>query len=72
VIYKSIGANDRARATVAVGIGYCATLQAWTRASLDRLDVLEITVDDCIGSSDAQTWAIFDLVGRIPLTAPPE
>jgi uncharacterized protein (UPF0276 family) len=54
---------------VSVGIGYRATLQAWTRDNLDRLDVLEITVDDCVGGSDAQTSAIFDLVGRIPLTA---
>jgi uncharacterized protein (UPF0276 family) len=53
----------------ALGIGYRAALQAWTRASLDRFDVLEITVDDCLGGSDAQTSAIFDLVGRIPLTA---
>jgi uncharacterized protein len=54
---------------VAVGIGYRAALQAWTRANLDRFDVLEITVDDCVCGGDAQTSAIFDLVGRIPLTA---
>jgi uncharacterized protein (UPF0276 family) len=53
----------------ALGIGYRAALQAWTRANLDRFDALEITVDDCLGGSEAQTSAIFDLVGRIPLTA---
>jgi uncharacterized protein (UPF0276 family) len=53
----------------ALGIGYRAALQAWTHANLDRFDVLEITVDDCFGGSDAQESAIFDLVGRIPLTA---
>src|SRR5215470_15325809 len=52
-----------------VGIGYRAVLDAWTRANLDRFDVLEITVDHCIGGSKSTHAAIYDLVGRIPMTA---
>jgi uncharacterized protein len=52
-----------------VGIGYRAAIGDWTRANLDRFDVLEITVDHCIYGSKQQQSAIFDLVGRIPLTA---
>ena len=53
----------------AVGIGYRAVLAAWTRANLDRFDVLEITVDHCIGGSKSTHSAIFDLVGTVPLLA---
>ncbi len=53
----------------AVGIGYRSAIQGWTRAHLDRFDVLEITVDHCITGGPAQRSAIYDLVGRIPLTA---
>src|SRR5258707_417244 len=53
----------------AVGIGYRAVIDRWTRDNLDRFDVLEITVDHCIGTSKTLRSAIFDLVGRIPLTA---
>ena len=52
-----------------VGIGYRASLDAWTRANLHQFDVLEITVDDCIFGSRRRQSAIFDLVGRVPLTA---
>jgi uncharacterized protein len=52
-----------------VGIGYRPAIDAWTRANLDRFDVIEITVDHCIAGGNAQHSAIFDLVGRIPLTA---
>jgi uncharacterized protein (UPF0276 family) len=52
-----------------VGIGYRAPLDAWTRANLHQFDVLEITVDDCIFGSRRRQSAIFDLVGRVPLTA---
>jgi uncharacterized protein (UPF0276 family) len=52
-----------------VGIGYRAAIGDWTRKNLDRFDVLEITVDHCIHGGDAQRAAIFDLVGRVPLTA---
>jgi hypothetical protein len=53
----------------AVGIGYRAVIDRWTRDNLDCFDVLEITVDHCIGTSNALRSAIFDLVGRVPLTA---
>ncbi|MFL6797936.1 MAG: DUF692 family multinuclear iron-containing protein [Xanthobacteraceae bacterium] len=52
-----------------IGIGYRAAIDDWIRASLDRFDVLEITVDHCIFGGSRQRSAIFDLVGRIPLTA---
>src|SRR5260370_7103479 len=57
------------RASPAVGIGYRAAIDAWTRANLDRFDALEVTVDHCLASSRTLRSAIFDLVGRIPLTA---
>ena len=53
----------------AVGIGYRAAIDEWTRENLDRFDVLEITVDHCIDAATSKRSAIFDLVGRIPLTA---
>src|SRR5690242_17466563 len=53
----------------AIGIGYRAAIDDWTRQNLERFDVLEITVDHCIGGSQPVASAIFDLVGRIPLTA---
>jgi uncharacterized protein len=52
-----------------VGFGYRSAIAEWTRANLDRFDVLEITVDHCIHGGGAQRAAIFDLVGAIPLTA---
>jgi hypothetical protein len=59
----------KARQLPAVGIGYRSVLDAWTRANLDRFDVLEITVDHCMTGSRFAEAAIFDLVGKIPLTA---
>jgi uncharacterized protein len=53
----------------AVGIGYRWTIDEWTRQNLDQFDVLEITVDHCIFGGKAARSAIFDLVGRISLTA---
>src|SRR5713226_8170705 len=53
----------------AVGIGFRAAIADWTRANLDRFDALEITVDHCLAGSRRLRSAIFDLVGRIPLTA---
>ena len=53
----------------AIGIGYRAAIDEWTRGNLDRFDVLEITVDHCMTASKTLRSAIFDLVGRIPLTA---
>ncbi len=56
-------------ASPAVGLGYRSAIADWTRANLDRFDVLEVTVDHCIHGSARQRAEIFDLVGRIPLTA---
>lgn len=53
----------------AIGIGYRWAIDAWTRNNLGRFDVLEITVDHCISGGKATRAAVFDLVGRIPLTA---
>jgi len=53
----------------AVGVGYRSAIGEWTRDNLDRFDVLEITVDHCMAASRTLRSAIFDLVGRIPLTA---
>src|SRR5215471_2286999 len=53
----------------AVGVGYRAAIADWTRENLDRFDALEITVDHCLAGSRTLRSAIFDLVGRIPLTA---
>jgi uncharacterized protein (UPF0276 family) len=53
----------------AIGIGYRAAIGHWTRENLDQFDVLEITVDHCIASGQSVSRAIFDLVGRIPMTA---
>jgi uncharacterized protein (UPF0276 family) len=54
---------------IAVGIGYRAALDAWTKDHLTQFDVLEITVDDCLAAETQRQTAIFDLVGQIPLTA---
>jgi uncharacterized protein (UPF0276 family) len=64
-VTSATAACGRAR----VGIGYRSAIAEWTRANLERFDVLEITVDHCIHGSRAQRAKIFDLVGRIPLNA---
>jgi hypothetical protein len=53
----------------AVGIGYRTVIDDWTRENLARFDLLEITVDHCLVGGEATRAAIYDLVGRIPLTA---
>jgi uncharacterized protein (UPF0276 family) len=53
----------------AVGIGYRWIIDAWTRTNLDRFDVLEVTLDNFMVRGEAARAALFDLVGRIPLTA---
>jgi hypothetical protein len=50
-------------------MGYRSAIGEWTRANLDRFDVLEITVDHCIHGGERVAAEIFDLVGCIPLTA---
>jgi uncharacterized protein len=61
--------KDQHRSCPAVGIGYRAAIDGWTRAHLDRFDVIEVTVDHCIEGGSRQQSAIYDLVDRIPLTA---
>jgi uncharacterized protein len=53
----------------AVGIGYRAAIDQWICDHLNDFDILEITVDNCIDGGRAARSAIYDLVGRIPLTA---
>jgi uncharacterized protein len=55
--------------TPAIGIGYRAAIDDWTREHLQYFDALEITVDHCIHASQSTQSAIFGFVGRIPLTA---
>jgi uncharacterized protein (UPF0276 family) len=50
-------------------MGYRSALAGWTRANLDRFDVLEITVDHCLHGGQRAEAGIFELVGLIPLTA---
>jgi uncharacterized protein (UPF0276 family) len=53
----------------AIGIGYRRQIDRWTRTNLTKFDVLEITLDHCMVGNEAARAMIFDLVGRIPLTA---
>jgi uncharacterized protein len=53
----------------AVGIGYRSAIGDWTRENLAHFDMLEITVDHCLSSGESVASEIFDLVGRIPMTA---
>src|SRR5947208_8379737 len=53
----------------AIGIGYRYSIHDWICANLASVDVLEITLDHCFAGSEASRAAIYDLIGRIPLTA---
>jgi len=57
------------RSHPAIGLGYRRRIDEWTRANLSHFEVLEITLDHCLAGNEATRAAIFDLVGRIPLTA---
>ncbi|HEY7300659.1 MAG TPA: DUF692 domain-containing protein [Xanthobacteraceae bacterium] len=57
------------RGQPAVGIAYRAAIGQWTLDHISHFDVLEITVDHCMDRKRAVCSAIYDLVGRIPLTA---
>lgn len=53
----------------AVGFGFRAEVDGWTMENLARFDVLEITVDHVVSGGRTNQALIYDLVGRIPLTA---
>src|SRR5436190_6249555 len=52
-----------------VGLGYRSQVDRWIRANLASFGVLEVTVDHCLAGGEATRASIFDLVGKIPLTA---
>jgi uncharacterized protein (UPF0276 family) len=52
-----------------IGLGYRNAIAEWTVEHIYCLDALEITVDHCLHGNASQRAEIFDLVGRIPLTA---
>jgi uncharacterized protein len=58
-----------ARPLPSVGIGYRSAIGGWTRDNLAHFDMLEITIDHCISGGESVASEIFDLVGRIPMTA---
>ena len=53
----------------AVGIAYHAGIDQFVRDHLADFDVLEITVDHCFDRGCTVRAGIYDLVGRVPLTA---
>jgi len=53
----------------AVGIAYHPAFDQWARDHLADFDVLEIIVDHCMDRGRTAQATIYDLVGRIPLTA---
>jgi uncharacterized protein (UPF0276 family) len=52
-----------------VGLGYRSQLDRWIRTNLASFGVLEVTLDHCLVGGEATRASIFDLVGKIPLTA---
>ena len=52
-----------------VGLGYRSQLDPWIRANLASFGVLEVTLDHCLAGGETTRASIFDLVGKIPLTA---
>jgi hypothetical protein len=52
-----------------IGLGYRDQIDGWIAANLARFEVLEITLDNCLFGGEASRAAVFDLVGKVPLTA---
>jgi len=52
-----------------IGLGYRDRIDGWIAANLGRFEVLEITLDNCLFGAEASRAAVFDLVGKVPLTA---
>jgi uncharacterized protein (UPF0276 family) len=52
-----------------IGLGYRSQIDGWIRANLPSFGVLEVTLDHCLAGGEAARAAIFDLVGKVPLTA---
>jgi uncharacterized protein (UPF0276 family) len=52
-----------------VGLGYRYQIDRWIRANLPSFGVLEVTLDHCLAGGEATRAPIFDLVGKVPLTA---
>lgn len=61
--------SDPTRQGPGVGLAYRWSIDAWFRAHLDDLDVVEVTVDNCIFGGGAASGAIYSLAGRAPITA---
>jgi uncharacterized protein len=53
----------------AIGIAYHTAIDQWACEHLSDFDVFEIIVDHCIDRGHTVRSKIYDLVGRIPLTA---
>ena len=52
-----------------IGVGFRFAMADWLRNNMSLFDAFEITVDHCRAVSSSKRDEIFDLVGRIPLTA---
>jgi uncharacterized protein len=68
-IVSLVYATRSASVPPGIGIGFRVAIADWMAAHIHHFDAFEITVDHCIYATASQRAEIFDLVGRIPLTA---
>lgn len=61
--------SGRAAQQPHIGLGYRDRIDGWIAANLARFEVLEVTLDNCMFRGEASHAAVFDLVGKVPLTA---